>query len=213
MQKVITVSGKPCAGKGTRLRNFMQTRGKEYLVLSCGEMLRNEIDQQTELGKIAKPYVQEGKLVPDYLVINMLLEKIREADKTVILDAFPRTLGQAEALLEVGIHIDRVVNVHAPDSEIIKRAAQRIVCVECGETYTTTCAYKPPKVPGFCDKCGGELHRRHDDNKIEERLQVYNQETLPVLGFLAKHDIPIYTVCTMGYANEDIQFAEAMTIE
>jgi len=211
MKKIISLSGKPGAGKGTRLSKFLERREGEFIVLSVGNMLRKEVSEETELGIQAKAYMDKGKLVPDYLIVNMVLEEVKKTEKSIILDGFPRTVGQAEAALEGGIKISKVIDIYVSDEEVVRRSENRIVCVECGETYTRD-GYKPPKSKGFCDKCGGELHRRSDDRRevVLNRLKTYEIETKPVLEVLRNSGVDIVTLNGERDRNIDAKFAKAI---
>jgi len=211
MKKIISLTGKPGAGKGTRLSKFLEGREGEFEVLSVGNMLRREVSEETELGMQAKAYMDTGKLVPDYLIVNMVLEEIKKAKKSIILDGFPRTVGQAEAALEGGIKITKGIDIYVSDEEVLRRSENRIVCVECGETYTRD-DYKLPKSEGFCDKCGGELHRRSDDRRdvVLNRLKTYDTETKPVLEVLRNSGINIVSLDGEKDNNIDEKFAKEM---
>lgn len=197
MRKIISLLGKPCAGKGTRLSKFLEENGNQYTVVSFGDALRKEVANKTTLGRQAEYYMEAGKLIPDYIIINMVLEQIRKApeDKSIILDGFPRTLGQAEAAIECEMGIKQVVHLKISDETVLKRSASRIVCQKCGESYTMN-SYKKPKKEGVCDKCGGTLIRRNDDSPevVKERLETYHRETEPVFERLAKSGVDILEV-------------------
>lgn len=209
MNEVITLSGKPGAGKGTRLERFLRGRENKYVVLSAGNILRKEVTEGTQLGIQAKSYMDAGLLVPDELIINMILERIRNVEdgKTIILDAFPRTVKQAKAALESGINITKDIDIFVPDEVVLERARNRIVCVECGETYTLN-DYKKPKHKGFCDKCGGELHRRSDDapEVVKKRLETYRDQTFPVVELLEKMGVDIWHIYADEASDLSIQF-------
>lgn len=184
MRKIISLLGKPCAGKGTRLRQFLEGKEDQYICVSFGDVLRKEVEKETILGKQAKIYMDAGKLIPDYIIVNIALDQIRKApeDKPIILDGFPRTLEQAEAALECHMGITHVVHLKISDEEAMARSKVRIVCKNCGESYTKN-AFKDPKIEGICDKCGSELVRRNDDKPeiIKERLEIFNRDTAPAI--------------------------------
>lgn len=184
MRKIISLLGKPCAGKGTRLRQFLEGKEDQYMVVSCGDVLRQEVEKETILGQQAKHYMDEGKLIPDYIIINLVLDQIRKApeDISLILDGFPRTVEQAEAALECKMGITHVVDLVVSDAEAISRSEGRLVCKCCGEGYTKN-AFKMPKKEGICDKCGAELVKRIDDKPeiIKERLRIFNRDTAPAI--------------------------------
>lgn len=184
MRKIISLLGKPCAGKGTRLRQFLEGKEDQYIYVSFGDVLRKEVEAETVLGKQAKIYMDAGKLIPDYIIVNIALAQIRNApeDKPIILDGFPRTMEQAEAALECRMGITHVVNLKISDKDAIARSESRIVCKNCGESYTKN-AYKKPKKAEVCDKCGGKLVKRNDDKPeiIKERLEIFNRDTAPAI--------------------------------
>ncbi len=174
--------GPPGVGKGTHGDDMAERYGIPKI--STGDILRDEVKNGTELGLRAKKYMDGGKLVPDELVIEMLKKRISQPDcqKGFILDGFPRTLGQAEALGGV-TKIDLAVNFVASKETIIQRITNRWTCKKCKAIYNTISI--PPKQEGLCDKCGGELFQR-DDQKLEvvkERLETYERETEPLIDF------------------------------
>ena len=179
--------GGPGAGKGTQAKLIVE----EYKIpqISTGDMLREAVKQGTELGKKAKEYMDKGELVPDEIVIGIVRERIKQPDceKGFILDGFPRTIAQAEALDkmldEIDKKIDAVVNIYVPEEEIVKRIVNRRTCKKCGAIYHLI--YSPPKEPNKCDKCGGELYQRDDDKEetVRERLRVYKQQTEPLIEY------------------------------
>jgi len=189
--------GGPGAGKGTQAKLIVE----EYKIpqISTGDMLREAVKQGTELGKRAKEYMDKGELVPDEVVIGIVRERIKQPDceKGFILDGFPRTITQAEALDkmldEIDKKIDAVVNIHVPEEEIVKRIVNRRTCKKCGAIYHLI--YSPPKEPNKCDKCGGELYQRDDDKEetVRERLRVYKQQTEPLIEYYEKKRI-LYNV-------------------
>lgn len=195
MKKVIVLFGKPGAGKGTRLSEFLKGREDQFEVLSVGNLLRKARKEQTELGKKAEAYMNAGKLVPDEIINSIAIDGIQKAEKTVITDGFPRTVAQAEAMIEAGAKPDVVIHFYVDDEVVLERAKHRIVCGKCGETFTTN-EFKRPKQEGVCDKCGGELLRRADDNEdvVRNRLEVYAAETYPVLEVFEKANVRIYTI-------------------
>lgn len=184
MRKIISLLGKPCAGKGTWLRQFLEGKEDQYKVVSCGDVLRQEAEKETILGKQAKHYMDAGKLIPDYIIINLVLDQIRKTpeDMSLILDGFPRTKEQADAALECQMGITHVVNLKVSDDEAMARSAIRVICSKCGETYTTG-AFKKPKKEGVCDKCGTKLIKRSDDKPevMKKRLEVFNRDTVPAI--------------------------------
>lgn len=179
--------GAPGAGKGTQAGIIS---GKLGLVhIASGDLFRQAIEKGTKLGLQAKSYMEAGKLVPDELTIKMVLERISAPDcaRGVIFDGFPRNLGQAEALDKAlsgqGKTIDQAVYINVPEEELLKRLSGRWICRNCQAPYHEV--NSPPKVPGRCDKCGGELYQRPDDKveTIKERLKVFFAQTAPLIDY------------------------------
>ena len=195
MKSVIVLFGKPDAGKGTRLSEFLEGREEQYEVLSVGNLLRKARKEQTELGKKAQAYMDSGKLVPDEIINKIIIEGIEKAQKTVLLDGSPRTVCQAELMLEAGLYPAKVINFYVDDDTVLQRAKHRIVCEDCGESYTTN-EFKRPKMEGICDKCGGKLSRRKDDEEdvVRHRLEEYREQTEPALDVFTNNAICIYTI-------------------
>lgn len=177
--------GPPGVGKGTIAKEIAKEKGIPQI--STGDLLREAVKQGSELGKKAKTYMDSGKLVPDNLVINLLKNRISKDDckKGFILDGFPRTVPQAEALAKE-VKINRVLNFKALDKTIIQRLSGRRTCKSCNAIYHLINI--PPKVEGICDKCGGELFQRDDDKPkaIKKRLEVYQQQTAPLIDYYNK---------------------------
>lgn len=174
--------GPPGAGKGT-----MAFKAKEHYSIphiSTGDLFRAAIKNQTELGKQVKGILDSGNLVPDELTTAMVKERLENPDtaKGFILDGFPRTIPQAEALKSI-TSIDKVVNFTIPESEVVRRLSGRRVCRNCGESFHME--FIPPKKEGVCDKCSGELYTRDDDqiDAIKNRLSVYDKSTAPLINF------------------------------
>lgn len=186
MAKSIIFLGPPGAGKGTQSQLLKERDG--FIQISTGDILREAVKNQTPLGIEAQKYMNEGKLVPDELIINLIAEKLEELkEKNIIFDGFPRTIPQAEALKELlnkkGRKIDAVILFKIDDEEVIKRLSGRRVCPNCGAVYHVI--YNPPKNDNLCDKCGTQLIQRDDDKEevIKNRLQVYNQQTAPLIEY------------------------------
>ncbi len=177
--------GPPGVGKGTIAKEIVKEKGIPQI--STGDLLREAVKQGSELGKKTKAYMDSGKLVPDNLVINLLKNRIAKDDckKGFILDGFPRTVPQAEAL-EKEVKINRVLNFKALDKTIIQRLSGRRTCKSCNAIYHLTNI--PPKVEGICDKCGGDLFQRDDDKPkaIKKRLEIYQQQTAPLIDYYNK---------------------------
>jgi len=178
--------GAPGAGKGTLASYLIEQMGVPSI--STGNILREAIKNNTPLGQSAKEYMDAGKLVPDEVVIGMLKERIakRDCKSGFILDGFPRTIPQAEALDKMGVTIDKVLEIYVPDETIKERVSGRRVCEGCGASYHIK--YKPTKVEGVCDKCGAATVIRKDDKPetVLDRLAVYHAQTEPLKDYYAK---------------------------
>jgi adenylate kinase len=179
MRKKIALLGPPGAGKGTQAKLIAARSG--LIHLSTGDILRDEVARATELGRAAKGYMDRGDLVPDRLIIDMIKGRIAEADG-FILDGFPRTVAQAEALTDI-TPIDLAINIALSREDVIDRLSSRRVCRECGKIYNLL--FNPPADEERCDACGGELFQRDDDRPavIENRYDVYMQATAPLIDF------------------------------
>ena len=180
--------GPPGAGKGTYASRLNPILKLPHI--SSGDMVRDEIKAQTELGKLMKEYSDKGKLGPDEIMIKILAKRLRKPDckKGCILDGFPRTIKQAGALERI-MKIDLVINLNVPDQIIIKRLSNRLTCKKCGTIYNKLTL--KPKKDNICDKCGGELYQRDDDNPriIQERLNVYRKKTEPLIEHYKKKNL------------------------
>ena len=183
--------GPPGVGKGTVAKRLWGKNGIPQI--STGDLLRAAVKEGTGLGKKAKGYMDAGKLVPDDLVIDLLKQRISRDDckNGFVLDGFPRTIPQAEALDKSNVVIGKVLNFKAKENTVIERISGRRTCKKCGAIYHVKNI--PPKVEGICDKCGGELFQR-DDDKIEavrKRLEVYKEQTAPLIDYYKKKKILI----------------------
>lgn len=181
--------GAPGAGKGTQAEKICEKLS--IPAISTGNMLREAMANGTEMGLKAKSFIDAGKLVPDEVVIGIINERLKADDckNGFILDGFPRTIPQAEALDNMGVRIDRVIDIEVPDDKIASRLSGRRVCLKCGATYHT--AYKKPKQEGVCDVCGEKLVQRKDDmpETVLDRLKTYHEQTEPLKGFYEKKGI------------------------
>ena len=177
--------GAPGAGKGTQAEILCERLS--IPTISTGNMIREAMKSGTEMGLKAKEYAENGKLVPDEVVIGIVDERLRMDDcqNGFILDGFPRTIPQAEALDRMGIAIDRVVDINVPDEVITRRVSGRRACLDCGSTYHIET--KKPNVEGICDRCGSTLVQRKDDlpETVLERLHVYHAQTEPLRDYYA----------------------------
>ena len=189
----IVMLGAPGAGKGTQAKMIAD----KYQIphISTGDIFRANISNGTELGKKAKTYMDQGLLVPDELVVDLVVDRVQQDDckKGYILDGFPRTIPQAEALTEalkkLGEKVDFAINVEVPDENIVKRMSGRRACVSCGSTYHIV--YNPTKVEGVCDKCGNEHILREDDTPetVKKRLDVYHEQTQPLIEYYTNEGV------------------------
>jgi len=183
----IILLGAPGAGKGTQA--VMLAEKLNLVQVASGDLFRQALQQKTELGLKAKSYMDKGQLVPDEITIQMVLERLSAPDceNGAILDGFPRNTGQAEALdkalVEQSKAIDKVVYVMVSEAELLKRLSGRWICRNCQAPYHAVDS--PPKVSGKCDRCGGELYQRPDDNEetVKKRLEVYFAETSPLIDY------------------------------
>lgn len=183
--------GPPGVGKGTQSALLVQRKG--IVALSSGEIFRREIDAQTDLGRLANRFISQGQLVPNEVTIEMMAKRIGQLDVMkagFVLDGFPRTIPQAQALDELlddmGKPLDKVVSISADDEIIVARLSGRIGCTKCGEIYHAR--NKPPKREGLCDKCDGPLFVRQDDRPeaIRQRLAIFHEQTSPVIDYYEK---------------------------
>jgi adenylate kinase len=179
--------GAPGAGKGTQAAVVAQKLGIPHI--ATGDLFRQAVDKGTKLGLLAKSYMEKGALVPDEVTIQMLSERLAQPDckNGCVFDGFPRTLDQAKALdgvmSKLKSAIDKAIDIEVPDAELLKRLGGRWICRKCQTPYHEV--FSPPKKKGLCDKCGGELYQRADDNEatIKNRLKVYHSQTTPILDF------------------------------
>ena len=181
--------GAPGAGKGTQAE--ILCKELNIPTISTGNILRAAIKNGTPTGVKAKAFMDEGKLVPDEVIIGIINERLAEEDcaNGYILDGVPRTLAQAEAIEKAGILFDHVISIEIADETIINRMSNRRVCEDCGASYHLVAV--PPKVEGVCDKCGGKLVQRKDDapETVKARLDIYHKETEPLKGFYAERGL------------------------
>lgn len=191
---VLILLGPPGAGKGTQARMLEEKYG--LVQLSTGDLLRAAVAAGTDAGKAAKSVMEAGGLVSDDIVLAILKDRMADPDTQagVILDGFPRTTGQAEALdsllAENGQKIDAAVSMEVEDAAMVERVAGRYTCATCGEGYHDT--FKRPQVAGVCDKCGGtEMKRRPDDNAetVRSRLEAYHAQTAPLIDYYADRNV------------------------
>lgn len=188
----VVILGAPGAGKGTQADILCQQMNLVHI--ASGDLFRQALEQKTELGLLAKSYMEAGKLVPDEITIKMILQRVSQPDcaSGCLFDGFPRTLEQAKALdkafAEQGKRIDKVIYIKVPDEELVKRLSGRWICRNCQTPYHMISS--PPKVPGRCDKCGGELYQRPDDAEetVRERLKVFSTQTMPIIDYYRKQN-------------------------
>lgn len=208
MKSVIVLLGPPGSGKGTQGEMLSEKLG--YVRLSTGDMLREAVRNGTELGKKAKTYMDSGALVPNDLIIGLMKEKIAQAEGGVILDGFPRTVEQADAL-DQQLQVDLALNLDVPDEELINRLTKRRSCPDCNAVYHLI--YNPPKAEGVCDKCGAKLYQRDDDKEetVSNRLKVYRENTMPLIGYYEKKGV-LVTIKGVG-SIDDIYAQVEKTIQ
>ena len=209
----IVFMGPPGAGKGTQAEKIIETYQIPHI--STGDMFRKAIKDQTELGMEAKRYMDQGALVPDHVTIGIVKDRLSESDckSGFLLDGFPRTVDQAKALDEIltslDSKIDYVINIDV-DLDILKeRLTGRRICRSCGATYHMI--FNPPAVAGTCDKCGGELYQRKDDNEetVGNRLDVYVSQTKPLLDY---YSLAGNLVNINGQQSIDLVFEEIQNV-
>lgn len=201
----IIMLGAPGAGKGTQAKQIADKYDIPHI--STGDIFRANIKNKTDLGKKAKTYMDQGLLVPDELVVDLVVDRVQKDDcsKGYVLDGFPRTIPQAEALdkaLEkMSDHVDYAINILIPDANIIKRMSGRRACVSCGATYHIVNI--PPKVDGVCDACGKELILRDDDKEdtVKKRLDVYHEQTQPLIEYYKNKEILVNVDGTQDMKN------------
>ena len=185
--KKMLIMGPPGAGKGTQAENIIKYYNIPHI--STGDMFRAAISNKTEIGLIAKSYIDAGNLVPDEITVGIVKERLSNPDckNGFLLDGFPRDLHQAEMfdsmLKELGITLDLVLNIHVDDEKLINRIIGRRICPKCGRTYHVI--YNKPLKDGICDDCGSELIQRKDDNveTVKNRLDVYSHLTEPLINY------------------------------
>ena len=189
----LLLMGPPGAGKGTQAAKLVERYDIPHV--STGDILRGALQERTPLGLEAKRYMDVGALVPDQVTVGITRERLAKSDCIggFILDGFPRTLQQAHALdqmlAKMGIRLNKVVNIVVPDQELIPRLTGRRICQSCGATYHME--FRPPAQPSICDRCGGELYQRTDDQEetVRERLEVYRLQTQPLIQYYQERDL------------------------
>jgi adenylate kinase len=176
----VALLGPPGAGKGTQAKRIVQETGLVHL--SSGDILRDEVSRATDLGRTAKRFMERGELVPDGLIIDMIRGRIESAESGFLLDGFPRTVAQAEALEGI-TPLDAVINIGISREAVVRRLTARRVCEGCGKIYNLL--YDPPANEATCDACGGRLLQRDDDKRdvIENRYDVYERSTAPLIDY------------------------------
>lgn len=189
----LLIMGPPGAGKGTQAEALVSKLGITHI--STGDMFRTAMKEGTEMGIKAKEYMDKGELVPDFVVVGMVKERLSQKDCAggFLLDGFPRNVVQAEALDEtlkaIGSNLDAVINIVVPPEKLIKRLTGRRICRNCGASYHVI--FKKPKAEGICDICGGEIYQRSDDNEtaVNNRLYVYEANTQPLIDYYGKRGL------------------------
>jgi len=189
----VVLLGPPGSGKGTQAKRLVEVLGTPHV--SSGDLFRHHLSEGTELGKRAQSYMEKGELVPDDVTVDMVIERISRPDceEGVILDGFPRTLTQAQALDEElerrGQSITIAPLIQVSDEEVMRRLTARRVCEDCGAVYNVI--FNPPEEEGVCDVCGADLYQREDDNPetVRHRLYTYYKETSPLIGYYFARDL------------------------
>ncbi|MEU1594877.1 adenylate kinase [Streptomyces sp. NPDC005708] len=202
----IVLVGPPGAGKGTQAAFLAKNLSIPHI--STGDLFRANISQQTELGKLAKSFMDKGELVPDEVTIAMAKDRMEQPDAKngFLLDGFPRNVQQAEALDDMlkseGMKLDAVLDLEVPEEEVVKRIAGRRVCRK-EPSHVFHESYKPPKQAGVCDVCGGELYQRDDDSEetVRKRLEVYHQQTEPIIDYYKAQGL-VATISALGKVEE-----------
>lgn len=208
---VLILLGPPGSGKGTQAKMLEQNLHLPHI--STGDLLREHIRRNSELGKLAQSYMDKGNLVPDDLILDMLFERVSQKDclKGYILDGFPRTIPQAEAL-QIRLKKQNppvVVNLDLSDEKVLERLTKRVVCEDCGISYHLI--YSPPKEKNVCDKCSGKLIQRPDDTEtvITKRLKVYKDQTAPLISYYTMQNL-LHTIdCS---SNKEEIFKQVLSV-
>lgn len=202
----IVLVGPPGAGKGTQAVRLAEKLSVPHI--STGDLFRANISQQTELGKLAKSYMDAGNLVPDEVTIAMAKDRMEQPDAVggFLLDGFPRNVSQAEALDQLlqteGITLDAVLDLEVPEAEVVKRIAGRRICRN-DSSHVFHVTYSRPKQEGVCDVCGGELYQRDDDSEetVRKRLEVYHTQTEPIIDYYKSQGL-VRTISALGPVDE-----------
>ncbi|GGR72249.1 adenylate kinase [Streptomyces aureoverticillatus] len=202
----IVLVGPPGAGKGTQAAFLAKNLSIPHI--STGDLFRANISRQTELGKLAKSYMDAGNLVPDEVTIGMAKDRMEQpdAENGFLLDGFPRNVSQAEALDEMlkseGMKLDAVLDLEVPEDEVVKRIAGRRICRK-DSSHVFHVTYSPPKADGVCDACGGELYQREDDSEdtVRKRLEVYHTQTEPIIDYYKAQGL-VVTISALGKVDE-----------
>ncbi|MFF5436889.1 adenylate kinase [Streptomyces achromogenes] len=207
----IVLVGPPGAGKGTQAVRLAEKLGIPHI--STGDLFRANISRQTELGKLAKSYMDAGNLVPDEVTIAMAKDRMEQpdAEKGFLLDGFPRNVSQAEALDQLlrdeEMTLDAVLDLEVPEDEVVKRIAGRRICRN-DSSHVFHVTYSPAKQEGVCDVCGGELYQRDDDSEdtVRKRLEVYHTQTEPIIDYYKAQEL-VVTISSLGPVDEITQRA------
>ncbi|EGX59522.1 adenylate kinase [Streptomyces zinciresistens K42] len=202
----IVLVGPPGAGKGTQAAFLAKNLSIPHI--STGDLFRANISRQTELGKLAKSYMDAGNLVPDEVTIGMAKDRMEQPDAEggFLLDGFPRNVSQAEALDEMlqaeSMKLDAVLDLEVPEEEVVKRIAGRRICRK-DSSHVFHVTYSPPKNEGVCDVCGGELYQRDDDSEgtVRKRLEVYHTQTEPIIDYYKAQGL-VVTISALGKVEE-----------
>jgi adenylate kinase len=210
----LVLLGPPGAGKGTQATAIAEAFS--IPAISTGDLFRKNVGEQTELGKLAKQYMDKGDLVPDEVTLGMVWDRLAADDARdgFLLDGFPRTVPQAEqlesGLTERGVRLNAALNLDVPDDEVVRRLSGRRTCSKCGHIWHVD--FNPTKVAGVCDVCGGELVQRDDDKPetIQRRLEVYRKSTQPLIGFYGERGLLLEIEATGAPAEVRVRAIEAL---
>lgn len=215
MSKIVVV-GKNGAGKGTLLDKFMAGRDEETFRIFAMSGLLTKVKESDPVlwGKI-DAIMKAGDLVPDSIILEIIEKELEGCEQNAIFDGFPRTVAQANAMVEAGLTPDAVVEIYLDDEQVIKRATERRVCSKCRKSYTVAGGFNPPKRDGICDCCGAPLVKRPDDEEtlVRKRLNQYKEQTYPVIRILEEAGAVVYTVDNCGDKDDaQIKFNEILKL-
>lgn len=215
MSKIVVV-GKNGAGKGSLLDSFMEGKeGGAYRIFAMSGLLSKVKETDPVLWEKIDAIMKAGDLVPDSIILEIIGKELEGCEQNAIFDGFPRTVAQAQAMIDAGLVPDAIIEVYLDDELVIKRAKERRVCSKCRKSYTIAGGYKPPKQDGICDDCGAPLVMRPDDEEtlVRKRLNQYKEQTYPVIGLLEEAGAILYEVDNGGDGRAaQIEFNEILSL-